>query len=128
MILGIGTDIVSVPRMAGNIEKHGDAFAERVLAGCELEEYQQTRHKASYLAKRFAVKEAAAKALGTGFAEGVTWRHIFTDHDEQGKPLLVLTDEALRRARDMGVNRHHLSVSDEKEHAVAFVILEGAAV
>ena len=127
MIIGIGTDIVDIRRMAENIEKHGEAFAKRVLAGCELEQYQQTRQKAGFLAKRFAVKEAAAKALGTGFAEGVSWRHIYTDHDEAGKPLLVLTDEALRLAQQQGVSRHHLSISDERAHAVALVILEGEA-
>ena len=124
MIVGIGTDIVSIPRMAGNIEKHGEAFARKVLMDSEWQEYQATRQKASFLAKRFAVKEAAAKALGTGFAEGVTWRQICTRHDERGKPLLVFCDAALNRAQQLGVSGYHLSISDEKEHAVAFVVLE----
>ena len=125
MIIGIGTDIVSIPRMAENIERRGDAFAERVLAGCEMAEYSETHNKASFLAKRFAVKEAAAKALGTGFADGVTWRHIYTDHDKAGKPLLVLTDAALQLAQTRGISHYHVSISDEKEHAVAFVVMEG---
>ena len=125
MILGIGTDIVSIARMADNIKKHGEVFARRVLVEAEWEEYQATRQKASFLAKRFAVKEAAAKALGTGFAEGVTWRQISTQHDELGKPLLVFIDAALERAQQLGVSACHLSISDEKEHAVAFVVLEG---
>lgn len=124
MIVGIGTDIVSVARMADNIEKHGEAFARKVLVEAEWQEYQNTRLKAGFLAKRFAVKEAAAKALGTGFAEGITWRHISTDHDERGKPLLVLSDEALNRAQQLGVSGYHLSISDEQQHAVAFVVLE----
>ena len=125
MIVGIGTDIVSIERMAHNIERNGDAFAKRVLVDEEWQEYQKTKKKAPYLAKRFAVKEAAAKALGTGFAEGVTWKHIATEHDELGKPILVLTAAALERANALGVKAQHLSITDEQTHAVAFVVLDG---
>lgn len=124
MIVGIGSDIVSIARMEKNIAKNGDAFAERVLVESEFDQYQQTRNKASLLAKRFAVKEAAVKALGTGFAEGITWRHVYTSHDELGKPILNFTDAALAKANQMGVTSMHLTISDEKEAAVAFVILE----
>lgn len=127
MIVGIGTDIVSVARMEVTMSRNGDSFAKRVLVDSEWQEFQQTRQKASFLAKRFAVKEAAAKALGTGFAEGVTWQHIATDHDKLGKPLLLLTAAALERANSMGVTAYHLSISDEREHAVAFVLLEGVS-
>ena len=127
MILGIGTDIVVISRMADSIAKNGDAFAKRLLVESEWQEYQASKQKASYLAKRFAVKEAAAKALGTGFAQGITWKHISTSHDELGKPLLCFTDAALARAEAMGVTSWHLSLSDEREHAVAFVVLEGAS-
>lgn len=125
MIVGIGTDIVVIARMADNIARHGDTFAKRLLVDAEWQEYQQSSQKASYLAKRFAVKEAAAKALGTGFAQGITWRHISTGHDELGKPLLLFTDAALVQAQTLGVMSSHLSISDEREHAVAFVVLEG---
>lgn len=124
MILGIGTDLVAIERMADNIAKHGDRFAQRVLVAEEFAEYLQKKNKASFLAKRFAVKEAAAKALGTGFAKGVTWQHIHTDHDEHGKPLLKLTGGALELANSLGVTHQFLSISDEQSHAVAFVVLE----
>lgn len=124
MIVGIGTDIISIDRMADNIERNGEAFAKRVLVDDEWHQYQATKRKAPFLAKRFAVKEAAVKALGTGFAEGITWKHIATDHDELGKPLLVLTDAALSRAQAMGVTSCHLSISDEAHYAIAYVVLE----
>lgn len=124
MIVGIGSDIVAIERMAQKIEKHGDSFAKRVLVESEWQQYQNSKQKPALLAKRFAVKEAAAKALGTGFAEGVTWRHISTEHDDFGKPILKLTDGALERANAIGATAYHLSISDEKTHAVAFVILE----
>ncbi|MCG8672252.1 MAG: holo-ACP synthase [Pseudomonadales bacterium] len=124
MIVGIGSDIVSVQRMQGHVGKKDDAFAKRVLVDHEWEQYCASKRPASVLAKRFAVKEAAAKALGTGFAEGITWRHISTEHDEAGKPILKLTDAALARAQQLGATDFHLTISDEKEMAVAFVILE----
>ncbi|MCG8315617.1 MAG: holo-ACP synthase [Pseudomonadales bacterium] len=127
MIVGIGTDIVSIDRMEDNIKRNADAFAKRVLVDDEWQQYQSTKRKAPFLAKRFAVKEAAAKALGTGFAEGITWKHIATTHDELGKPLLVLTGAALSRAQAMGVTDWHLSISDEAHNAVAFVVLEAKA-
>lgn len=125
MIVGIGSDIVSIARMEESIAKHkDDAFAKRVLVGSEWEHYQSTKNKAALLAKRFAVKEAAAKALGTGFADGITWRHIVTEHDERGKPILKLTDAALGKANELGITSFHLTISDERDFAVAFVVLE----
>lgn len=125
MIVGIGSDIVSIARMEESIAKHKDqAFAKRILVGSEWEQYQSSNNKAALLAKRFAVKEAAAKALGTGFADGITWRHIVTEHDEKGKPVLSLTDAALDKANELGVTGFHLTISDERDCAVAFVVLE----
>ena len=125
MIVGIGTDIVSIERMAENIDRLGDSFARRLLVDTEWQQYQETKQKASFLAKRFAVKEAAAKALGTGFAQGVTWKQIETGHDDAGKPLLILTGVALELAQKLGVGASHLSISDEKSHAIAFVVFDG---
>ena len=127
MIVGIGTDIISIDRMAKNIERNGDAFAQRVLVDAEYEQYQSTKKKASFLAKRFAVKEAAVKALGTGFAEGITWKHVATTHDELGKPLLVFSGAAQARAEAMGVTGLHLSISDEAHYAVVYVVLDASS-
>ena len=123
MIVGIGTDIVAIERMKEKIV-NGDELAKRILVEHEWQCYKTSGQKASFLAKRFAVKEAAAKALGTGFAQGITWRHISTQHDELGKPVLVLTDAALARAEVLGITHYHLTLSDEQSHAVAFVVLE----
>lgn len=124
MILGIGTDIVTVERMAENLERLGERFARRLLTESELAEFEKKHNGASYLAKRFAAKEAAVKALGTGFAEGITWKHVCVRNDDKGAPFIELTGPAQERALAMGVQRVHLSLSDEKDHAVAFVILE----
>ncbi|HAU13308.1 MAG: holo-ACP synthase [Pseudomonadales bacterium] len=124
MIVGIGTDIVTVSRMAENLERMGDRFARRLLTETEYKEYEKKHNGAAYLAKRFAAKEAAVKAMGTGFAEGITWKHVAVCNDDKGAPFLELSGPASDKAKVLGVVRAHLSISDEKEHAVAFVILE----
>jgi len=125
MIFGIGTDIVRIQRLRHDLERYGDRFAERILADEELVEFQQAGQKAQFLAKRFAAKEAAAKALGTGFRDGVTLRDIAVGHDEHGKPLLVFSERLAKRMVERGVaDVGHLSLTDEQEYAVAFVVLE----
>lgn len=129
MIVGIGTDIIAVERMAESFARMGDAYPRRLLTESEFAEFQKRSdiNKAAYLAKRFAAKEAAVKALGTGFADGITWKHVNIHNNEKGAPVMTLTGRALEHANTMGVTRVHLSISDEKEHAVAFVILESDA-
>ena len=124
MIFGIGTDIVSYQRIRDLNEKYGERFAQRILAASELEEYAASNDKARYLMKHFAAKEAFAKAMGTGLRASVTLRRISIDHDEQGKPLLAFDDVLSNYVARLGVTRHHLSISDEKDVAVAFVVLE----
>lgn len=126
MIVGIGTDIIAVTRMQESFARMGEAFPRRLLTESEFADFQQRTdlNKPAFLAKRFAAKEAAVKALGTGFADGITWKHVNIHNDAKGAPVLTLTGKALERAQHLGVNRVHLSLSDEKQHAVAFVILE----
>lgn len=126
MILGIGTDIIAVARIASAIQRHGDAFAETILAEEELAEYRESKHPARFLAKRFAAKEALAKATGQGLRAPVTLRAIRITHDELGKPILAFGDELAAYLARQGMAAHHLSISDEKEMVVAFVILERA--
>ncbi len=123
MIFGVGTDIVRVARIAGSLERHGARFAERILTEAELAEFAQAARPAPFLAKRFAAKEAAAKALGTGFSGGLSLRHIGVVHDARGRPGLVFTGEAARLAEALGIGEMHLSLSDEQEFAIAFVTL-----
>ena len=124
MIFGIGTDIVEVSRIAASINAFGDSFAERVLAESELEGYQNSQIKARFLAKRFAAKEAFSKALGTGLRAPATFQNIAISHDDLGKPILVLAPELLAFMQENNIQHTHISISDEKNLATAFVILE----
>lgn len=124
MILGIGTDIVAVARIEAAIQRHGDAFAETILADEELPEYRASKHPARFLAKRFAAKEAFAKASGQGLRAPVTLRAIRVTHDDLGKPILAFSAELAAYLDAQGMSGHHLSISDEKEMVVAYVVLE----
>ena len=126
MIFGIGTDIVYVGRMRQDLERYGERFAERILASGELREFHQNANKASFLARRFAAKEATAKAMGTGFSNGVLLRDIEVIHDAQGKPLLEFHGQAQRFIEERRIAVAHISLADEQDHAVAFVTLETA--
>ncbi len=124
MIFGIGTDVVEVSRIAASINAFGDSFAERVLAESELEGYQNSQIKARFLAKRFAAKEAFSKALGTGLRAPATFQNIAISHDDLGKPILVLAPDLLAFMQEKNIQHTHISISDEKNLATAFVILE----
>lgn len=125
MIFGIGTDIVSYHRIRELNEKYGERFALRLLSAAEMAEYATSADPARYLMKHFAAKEAFAKALGTGLRAGVTLQRITVAHDDMGKPLFALDDVLMNYVVRLGVTRHHLSISDEREMAVAFAVLEG---
>jgi holo-[acyl-carrier protein] synthase len=124
MIIGIGTDIVQIERIQQSIEQFGDDFARRILTAKEFEEYQQSKQAVHFLAKRFAIKEAAAKAFGTGFREGLSWQHISVVHNSLGAPDLHFSDKASVLADKKMIKTAHVSVSDEHHYVVAFVILE----
>jgi len=123
MIFGIGTDIVRVKRMQENIDKFGDKFAERILSAEELEEYHRYAEPSRLLAKRFAAKEAASKAMGTGFRDGVTLKQIFITHDNLGKPILNFSELANEFLTNNKIIESHVSISDEQDYAVAYVTL-----
>jgi len=123
-IFGTGIDIVEVDRISSSIEKLGDAFAKKVLHPNELKIYLATKRQAHYLAKRFAAKEAFAKAFGTGIVEGVTLPRIEIVNNQDGKPEIVLHDVTRERFQSLDLKTIHLSISDEKKYAVAQVILE----
>ena len=123
MIYGIGTDIVRVARMQKNLERFGDRFAQRLLTDNELNDFAAVSNPAHFLAKRFAAKEAAAKAMGTGFRGGISMRQIGVGHDGIGKPQLEFTGSAAAFLEQHGINAVHISLADEADHAVAFVTL-----
>jgi holo-[acyl-carrier protein] synthase len=125
MIHGIGTDIVDIRRIQSAIDRFDRRFPERILERSELEEYSLLPEtgRARFLAKRFSVKEAAAKALGTGFRKGVILKDFRVSHDELGKPLLNLAGKASEISTINKVGRTHVSLSDEKNYVVAYVIM-----
>ncbi len=123
MIFGIGTDIVRVARMQQNLDRYGERFARRILAEGELPGFLNTVRPAHYLAKRFAAKEAAAKAMGTGFRDGLAFHHIAVDHEPAGRPVLRFTGTAAAFMQENAIANAHLSLSDEDEYAIAYVIL-----
>jgi holo-[acyl-carrier protein] synthase len=123
MIVGIGTDLVEVPRIERALQRFGERFAQRILADCEYREYQRNRRPAAFLAKRFAAKEAFSKAMGTGLRHPVRWRNIIVGHDRMGKPVFEYSNE-LRPLLDAREWHAHLSITDERGMACAFVVLE----
>ncbi|EJE4555776.1 holo-ACP synthase [Vibrio parahaemolyticus] len=123
-ILGLGTDIAEIERIEKALDRSGEPFARRILSEDEMAKFSQLKQQGRYLAKRFAAKEAASKALGTGIAQGVTFHDFTVSNDELGKPVLMLSGVAQKMAQTMGVNHVHLSISDERHYAVATVILE----
>lgn len=123
MIKGIGTDLLDAKRIKSVLERQGVSFAERILTPDELLEFHNSTQPAQLLAKRFAIKEACAKALGTGIAKGVGWQSMKMVHDEHGKPEIILFDGAKNRAAELGVKAVHASLSDEGDFILAFVTL-----
>ncbi|KFI23387.1 holo-ACP synthase [Nitrosococcus oceani] len=123
MIVGIGTDIVQVSRMTALLGRYGERFPRRILTGDEFKKFSVSKQPAYFLAKRFAAKEAAAKALGTGFGSGLRPCHIGVGHTERGQPFLEWQGRANELVRILGVSRGLLSLADEKEYALAFVTL-----
>jgi holo-[acyl-carrier protein] synthase len=126
-IIGIGTDIVEISRIEKMLERHPERFAERILHPAERERLARASNKPAWLAKRFATKEAVAKALGTGIGAEARLQEIETTHDARGKPTLQLHGVTLATATALGVTSVQLSVADERTHALAFVVLEGGA-
>lgn len=124
MIVGVGIDLVAIARMRRLHERFGRRLAQRLLAQSEWHDYRQARDAVRLLAKRFAAKEAAAKALGTGIADGIRFRDLWVTHDAAGAPALHWSGAARQRAEGLGVARAHLSLSDEAEQVIACVILE----
>ena len=122
-VIGIGTDIVDIRRLESMSDKVRDRLAQRVLTAIEYEYYQAITCSIAYLAKRWAAKEAAAKALGTGIAKGISFQHIQIESLDSGQPILIFFDNAKQLAADLGANSWHISLSDEAHYAVAFVVM-----
>ena len=132
MILGIGVDVVRVSRMQSIVDRFGGRFPQRILTGEELEELPGRRRSAPFLAKRFAAKEACAKALGTGMRADVYWRDMGVVNLRSGQPTMALTGHAADHLARLTPPGHeakiHLTLSDEHPYALAFVVIEALPV
>jgi holo-[acyl-carrier protein] synthase len=124
VIYGTGVDLVTVTRIEKVYERFGERFARRFLHEQELSELKEHPHPVRFLAKRFAVKEASVKALGTGERSGVLLKDFYILHTELGKPILHADGEAKQRCDQHGIRAMHVSLSDEGDQVVAFVVLE----
>ena len=125
MILGTGIDLCDVGRIAAALERFGKRFAERILVARELERFALHARPAHYLAKRFAAKEALAKALGTGIRAPVNWHNIEVRNAPSGKPFFQPSAALHALFETRRVRAAHLSITDERSMACAFVVLEG---
>ncbi|MGQ0658161.1 MAG: holo-ACP synthase [Chromatiales bacterium] len=124
MIYGIGVDMVRVSRMTDGFRRFGVRLPRRILNDAELNAFAACVRQPRFLAQRFAAKEAAAKALGTGFSRGVFPRDIVVVNDKRGKPLLSFAGHTLRLIRRLGITSSRVSLTDEGDYAIAMVTLE----
>ena len=128
MILGIGTDLANIERIAAVLARHGDRFRNRVFTETELAKAARRRDEAGTLAKRWAAKEACSKALGTGLAMGISWRDMAVRNLPSGQPSMTLTGWAAERLAAMtppGHSAHiHVTLTDDHPWAQAFVVIE----
>ena len=127
MIIGLGSDLIDIRRIERTLERHGERFTNRVFTEIERAKSDRRKERAASYAKRFAAKEACAKALGTGLARGVFWRDMGVVNLPGGKPTMKLTGGAANRLAAMVPPGHtasvHLTITDDFPLAQAFVII-----
>ena len=132
MIVGIGSDLIDIRRVAKSLERYGERFIRRIYTDIERAKSEGRAARAASYAKRFAAKEACAKALGTGMAQGVFWRDMGVVNLPGGKPTMALTGGAANRLATLLPPDHraaiHLTITDDYPLAQAFVIIEALPV
>ncbi len=128
MIIGLGSDLSDIRRIQGSLDRFGERFTQRIYTELERARSERKTDRAASYAKRFAAKEACAKALGTGMRRGVFWRDMGVVNLRSGQPTMALTGGALDRLNEMTPAGHkaviHLSLTDDHPYAQAFVIIE----
>ena len=128
MILGIGTDLANIDRIAKTLERFGDRFRQRVFTPVEQRKAERRRDTAGTYAKRWAAKEACSKALGTGLRMGISWKDMSVSNLRTGQPVMHLTGWAAERLAQMTPEGHeavvHVSLTDDHPWAQAFVVIE----
>ncbi|MGR3363019.1 MAG: holo-ACP synthase [Maritimibacter harenae] len=132
MILGIGTDLANIDRIAGVLERHGDRFRNRVFTEVEQAKANRRKDEAGTYAKRWAAKEACSKALGTGLRMGISWKDMAVSNLRTGQPVMHLTGWAADRLAEMTPEGHesivHVTLTDDHPWAQAFVLIEARPV
>jgi len=124
-IVGHGIDLTEVARIEAMLAEHGERFLDRCFTPREVADAGDGPRRVEHLAARFAAKEAALKALGTGWAQGVGWTDVAVEREASGAPRLVVTGVAARIAAERAIARWHVSLTHTRDHAVASVIAEG---
>ncbi|MGL4637798.1 MAG: holo-ACP synthase [Beijerinckiaceae bacterium] len=128
MILGIGSDLCDIRRIEKTLERHGERFTQRIFTDTERHRAERKTKPAATYAKRFAAKEACAKALGTGLSRGVFWRDMGVVNQRSGQPTMLLTGGAAERLATLTPAGYeaviHLTITDDHPYAQAFVVIE----
>lgn len=127
MIFGVGTDVVEIARIQATYDRFGEHFVQRLLMDEELELFRKSKWPVRFLAMRFAGKEAAVKAMGTGFRHGVWLRDVGIVNNDWGRPLIIWSERARKLCDDMGIGAGHVSLTDDAGLVVAFAVVESAA-
>ena len=123
-IFGIGVDLVNTKRIQLLYQKYGDRFPKRILDDDEMQLFENSKNKERYLCNAFAGKEAAVKALGTGFSQGVHWKDFGLSRKSSGQPQLHYTKKIKEKFNSLGISSSHISISDEDPWSIAMVVLE----
>ena len=126
-IFGIGVDLVNAKRIQLLYQKYGDRFPKRILDEDEMHLFENSKNKERYLCNAFAGKEAAVKALGTGFSQGVHWKDFGLSRKSSGQPHLHYTEKIKEKFNSLGISSSHISISDEDPWSIAMVVLETKA-
>lgn len=122
MVIGLGTDIVEISRIAQMIERHGDSFLKRVYTDSEIAHCRQRKHSSEAFAGRWAAKEAVMKVLGTGFVRGIGWKDIEILSELSGKPVVQISGGAGEHAEKIGIDEILVTISHCKAYATATAI------
>jgi holo-[acyl-carrier protein] synthase len=123
MTIAIGTDIVEIARIGEILERQGERFVDRILSPSEKLQYQQLSDGVAFVAKRFAAKEAIAKALGTGIGRGVSFQDMVISNDEKGAPMAECFNTAAEIMQARGGQKMLISLADERRYATAYAVL-----
>jgi len=126
MIFGVGTDVVEVSRIQASYDRFGEHFVQRILMDQELELFRRSKWPVRFLAMRFAGKEAAVKAMGTGFRHGIWLRDVGITNNDWGRPLIIWSERGRVLCDQLGIGAGHVSLTDDAGLVIAFAVVETA--